>query len=113
MHKKTGRFCTSASSDERLVERHLRFVWWGQSLRTLQVRVQVVQQHTFTQPFDALTTLGLVLGRGHKRAAGGEEFFLLKLDALPRRVAQHYRKAPVRGYLRKGQPPMKDAVLAA
>ena len=53
--------------------------------------------------FGALRDLGL---------AGGEEFLLLQLDALPRRVAEHDIEAAGRHHVGKFERPMEGAGLA-
>ncbi|MNZ94686.1 hypothetical protein D3C78_1138000 [compost metagenome] len=46
--------------------------------------------------------------------AGGEELLLLQLDALPRRITQHYIETSLLAFehLRKGQPPVEEALAA-
>ncbi|MCY1354706.1 hypothetical protein D9M69_410960 [compost metagenome] len=65
VRKEASRFRTPTGGDEGVVKRHLSLVRWCQPLCSLQVGIQVVKQNTFAQPLDALTTLGLVPGRGH------------------------------------------------
>ena len=78
-----------------------------------QVGIQVARQHAFAEPLDALGAFGLVAGLRHVVVAGGEEFFLLQLDAFPRRIAQHAVEAALREYLRKCQRPVEHAGLLA
>ncbi len=125
MGEQAGRLGATAGADELLVQSHLGEVRRAEVVRPHLFGIERVQQHPFLQQRDAPRPLGLVLRLRDQRAAGGEEFFLLQLDALPRRIAEHHGESArphprllsrerARGEnVREFQPPVKDLIGSA
>ena len=112
VHEHAAGLCGAPGVDEFGVQALLGLAFAAQQ-RVACAAGQLLRQRALAQRLDAAAALGLVVGVGHRRVAGGKKFFFLQLDALPRRVAQHAVKAAGGKHLGKGQRPVQHARLLA